>query len=108
MRYLIGEVARVVDRFAGWAAVLIANLLGCLILGVVAGLEAPGGTSETTGILLVGVGFCGALTTMSSLALDLTILHGERRLGAAALLLSGSWAGGLAMIQAGRWMGAGW
>ena len=43
---------------------LIANLLGACLLGVVAGWEARGLISHDV-LLLVGTGYCGALTTFS-------------------------------------------
>ena len=44
-------------------------------------------------------------TTMSALALDLAVLHAERRLSLAASLLCVSWLGGLALMRAGMWIG---
>lgn len=49
----------------GWTATLTANLSGSLLLGVLVAV----GPTRTIG-LAVGTGFCGALTTMSSLMLE--------------------------------------
>lgn len=43
---------------------LVANLLGALVLGTAAGLEERGVLPHAV-LLLVGTGFCGALTTFS-------------------------------------------
>jgi CrcB protein len=56
-----------------WQAVLIANTVGSLILGVV--FAADLGTNAQ---LILGVGLCGALTTFSSFADELHRL-GPRR-----------------------------
>ena len=45
----------------------LANLLGCLILGLVLG-RAP---HQPRLMLMVGIGFCGSLTTFSGWILDL-------------------------------------
>lgn len=48
-----------------WQALLVVNVVGSAALGAVVGSDA----SATT-ITVVGVGFCGALTTFSSFALE--------------------------------------
>ena len=50
------------DRWP-WGTVVV-NLVGSLVLGVVAGLAVRGGASAEV-VALVGTGFCGALTTFS-------------------------------------------
>ncbi len=106
-RYGIVEFVKNLTRFEGWVAVLLANLGGCLVLGVIAAGGSGSADTGSTWRLLAGVGFCGSLTTMSALALDLTLLHAERRrlLGAAVLL--GSWVGGLVAMRLGLWLGSG-
>lgn len=66
------------------------NVVGCLVLGVVAGSGAPAGV-----VALVGTGFCGALTTYSSFAWEALVLAegGSARLAGAYVL--GSTAAGL-------------
>lgn len=56
--------------------ILLVNLLGSLLAGVVAGL-APGGLTAS----LLAVGFLGAFTTASTLAADVLRLYdaGDRR-----------------------------
>lgn len=67
-RYLIDSQMRKLYSFP--VGILIVNTFGSFLLGVVAG--------EVTTISFAIVGFCGALTTWSSLALD---LDQERRAG---------------------------
>ncbi len=63
----VGAMLRhgIAQRRSGWRATMIANLTGSLILGTLVGF----GPSRPLG-LLVGTGFCGALTTMSTLMLE--------------------------------------
>ena len=49
---------------------LIANLLGCLLLGLLIGAAG----SRPRLLLLGGIGFCGSLTSFSSWMLQLTVL----------------------------------
>jgi len=77
------------------AGTLLVNVVGSFVLGLLAGAAVGGPTGA-----LVGVGFCGALTTMSTLAVEvwdcllddrprhalaLVALHLVLGLGAAAL-----------------------
>lgn len=46
---------------------LAANVLGCLVIGILTGLSARGETVSPEVRLAVATGFCGGFTTMSSL-----------------------------------------
>lgn len=74
-RYLLAQW-----RTSGFPyAILIANVIGSLGLGVLLG-----GVSDAT-FLLLGVGFCGAFTTFSTFALD-TLVLGREGLRTAAVI----------------------
>lgn len=82
------------DRFGGSErrfpiGTLAVNTLGCLIAGVVAGL-ASGGVADARIAVIALAGFCGSLTTFSTLAFDLERALREKRVAAAIanLLLS--------------------
>ena len=82
---------------------LIANLAGCLIIGVLAGLRECGPLQgRAAAWLLLATGVCGGLTTLSSLALELAEFGREREPLAAALYLAAS-AGGGVLLAAGAW-----
>ncbi|GAA1931585.1 fluoride efflux transporter FluC [Nocardioides marmoribigeumensis] len=78
-RYLLGHFLDVPGRLP-WGTVL-ANLAGSFVLGLVVGLD-PG----QHGRALVGLGFCGALTTYSAFAVQTHHL-GPRR-GALLVLVT--------------------
>lgn len=73
VRYLLTRVVAL--RHPSFLALgtLGVNVLGSLILGVVVGIGAP------LALLALGVGFCGALTTFSSFAVEVAELSGVRR-----------------------------
>jgi len=82
---------------------LLVNVVGSFVLGFLAG-PIP---RRTGLVLLVGIGFCGSLTTFSSWVLDVVkLLEAGRPLGAGGLVL-GSLAAGLAAAGLGllvwRW-----
>ncbi len=59
-------------------ATLLVNVPGSMLLGVVAGWAQSGGPDWA--LPLVGVGFCGAFTTFSSHAIEVTAAAREGRL----------------------------
>ena len=64
---------------------LLVNVVGSFVLGFLAG-PIP---SRTGLVLLVGIGFCGSLTTFSSWVLDVVkLLEAGRPLGAVGLVLA--------------------
>lgn len=73
----------------GWAATMVANVLGSALIGLFVGLLAAGVAPPWLRPFGV-VGLCGALTTFSSFSLDnaLFLLRGERGLFAANVGLS--------------------
>ena len=80
----------------------LANLLGCLVIGIVSVSEPP----RPRAMLLVGIGFCGSLTTFSGWILALERAMGRGSFSAVALLLLELVAGVLAVVL-GRGL-AGW
>lgn len=91
VRYLLATQASA--RFP-WS-ILAANLAGSFGLGLVLGSASP----EV--LLFVGVGFCGALTTFSTFALDTFVLAREGRLIASSANIAVSVAGSIAALTAG-------
>lgn len=86
---------------------LIANLLGCFIMGgLVEWLSrvawmGEGGLISDHNRLLFGVGFCGAFTTLSSLVLELSTMIQRDDIGLAFGYLTATLAGGFALFYAG-------
>ena len=86
---------------------LSANLLGCLLMGIVAQLVASSSWFNNTGIipdqyrLLFAVGFCGAFTTLSALVMELHTMLQRGDLLASFSYVLASIVGGYAFFYAG-------
>ena len=77
----------IADKNPSWQkwSTLAINMIGSCILGIVAGYN-PKRTSIPS--LLVGVGFCGSLTTMSTFAVDCIKLINDSKYIEMAILLT--------------------
>ena len=81
--------------------VLLINLVGCTVLGLLIGLEVPRSTR-----LLLGAGLCGGLTTFSTFSVEAAqMLRADDTTLAVAYILC-SVVGGLIAIVAGRTAGS--
>ena len=78
-------------------SVLIVNLAGCAILGVLVGRGV-----HHNARLLIGTGFCGGLTTFSTFTVEAAQLMRADHLGIAAAYLAASVVGGLACFDRAR------
>lgn len=105
----IGAVARhglslaIAARFEGarWPATLIANLAGCLLIGIAWRLmEHHAASPVVRGLLMTGL--LGAFTTYSTFGLDVLHLMEARRTGFAAFYVGLSVVGGLLLVRLGH------
>ena len=80
------------DTVFPWGTFTV-NVLGSLILGIIAGAATAGGASPQVQLAL-GTGFCGALTTYSTFSYEtLRLLEDDARLFAAANVVASIVAG---------------
>lgn len=86
---------------------LTANLLGCLVMGVLAQLVANSSWFNAAGIvpdqyrLLFAVGFCGSFTTLSSLVLEMNTMLQKNEILYSFSYLVGTLIGGFAFFYLG-------
>ena len=81
-----------------WAT-LLANVVGCLVVGLLAG--AAGSTRA-----LLGIGFAGGLTTFSTFTVETALLLDDVRPGMAVAYVTASVLSGVAAVVGGRrWAG---
>ena len=86
------------------AADFVANMLGCLVIGLVIA-QPPNNTKIA---LWLGIGFCGSLTTFSAWILQLYLAIQSGSVFKAMAVLVASLAGGLALVCLGYAMGRLW
>ncbi|MER7845347.1 fluoride efflux transporter CrcB [Kitasatospora sp. NPDC096077] len=87
------------DSVFPWGTFTV-NVFGCLVLGLLTGAVVAGAASSHVQ-LLVGTGFCGALTTYSTFSYE-TLRLAESGAGRYALAnVAGSLAAGLVAVYAG-------
>ncbi len=85
LRYLTGRIIPATLTPSPFPlAILAVNVLASLVLGLVTGWAMGRTTAEETR-LLIGVGFCGGLSTFSSFSNDTLLLLQNGRTGAALL-----------------------
>ncbi|MDA0773483.1 MAG: fluoride efflux transporter CrcB [Bacteroidetes bacterium] len=65
LRFGISKITAPMQNLFPWAT-FSANLLGCFLFGLVAGVLLQVDTLKSEGAFLLLVGFCGGLTTFSS------------------------------------------
>jgi len=79
---------------------LFVNAVGSLVLGLTAGLFSEQMIPHISSVV-IGVGFCGSLTTFSTLAVDLQRFVRERRLLFFVLYLAASTISGIGSVLLG-------
>ncbi|WP_354638053.1 fluoride efflux transporter CrcB [Kitasatospora camelliae] len=100
MRYLTDRAVQSRhDSVFPWGTFTV-NVVGCLVLGLVTGALTAGAAPSSVQLLL-GTGFCGALTTYSTFSYETLRLAESGARFLAVLNVAGSLVAGLAAVLAG-------
>ena len=83
---------------------LTVNVIGSLLLGIVAGIALKRSDLSEQTRLFVGVGFCGGFTTFSAFALENVNLLNGKHFGTAVLYISTSLVLSTLAVLAGIWI----
>jgi len=83
------------------ASTLVVNVLGCLLMGLVAGFFAFRGHLPQEARLFLTTGILGGFTTFSAFSLDAALLWERGEVGLAALYVGASVVFSLAAVAAG-------
>lgn len=100
LRYLVDQVIHHRTRGDFPYGTLTINITGSLLLGLTTGLALHHGLPLTP-TLIIGTGFAGGYTTLSTWAWETMALAGHREWLAASANIVGSFAAGLAAAAAG-------
>jgi CrcB protein len=99
-RHLVGRATLVLFGPGVPWGTLTVNLVGGLLMGLLAGTLARTGGSETWRLLL-GTGVLGGFTTFSAFSLDVVTIAERGQLGVAALYVLASVAGAIVALVGG-------
>jgi CrcB protein len=88
VRWAVVELIGPTDTFP--VAIFLVNVIGCALLGGFTALVRARPRHQALAGDLLGVGFCGGLTTMSTLAVELAAFGRDGRLALALLYLVAS------------------
>ena len=104
LRYLLGWLWPATNTGGLPLGTLTANVLGCLVIGFVGELlQRSFGMNEQLR-LLVCVGFCGGLTTLSTLVNETSGMAHANQLLLGAVYLGASVALGVVALHCGTWL----
>ena len=99
-RHLVGLCVRHLGVASLWGTLAV-NLLGCLLIGLLAGLFARHPNVSLAAQRFLTIGVCGGFTTFSTFSRDGLTLWQEGRLLAFVLYVAGSVVAGLVAVAAG-------
>lgn len=99
--FALGAARLLGGRFP-WGT-LLANLTGCLLIGLAFGLSERAGLLSPSARLFFMTGFLGALTTFSTYALESVVFLREGSYGAVINFLLNNLGGGV-LVLAGLWL----
>ena len=104
-RYQVGQVTlqRMGSGFP-WGT-LIVNLLGGLLMGILAAVLIADGSSDRPLWFFLGVGVLGGFTTFSAFSLDVFDMLQRNELAVAGFYLGASVAGSVLALMMGYWAG---
>lgn len=88
-RYLLNKLYLLLQIHSAWAT-FTANLLSCLLIGLILGIELMRQDMDQAWKLLLITGFCGGLSTYSTFSLETINLYKQASLGWAFLNLAGT------------------
>lgn len=86
LRYLIGKIS-VSETTVFPIKTFVINVVGCLLIGMIAVFSAKHTQLDEKWILFLKVGFCGGFTTFSTFALETTDLLKQEHMGLAFLYI---------------------
>lgn len=108
LRFLTSKLCQLLWASAFPLSTLIVNTVGSLLIGIFFGWVERGNILSTQMNIFLITGFCGGLTTFSSLSNDIYLLIERREWGEFLLYTSLTFVLGLVAVYLGRYIGKEW
>lgn len=102
LRYILSLLLKYTGGFP-WAT-FIANLIGCLLIGLLWGLFSRFANASQQLVLFLSVGFCGGFTTFSTFSKESMMLLQAGNYLMFALYIIGSVTIGIGLVAAGYYL----
>ena len=103
-RHLVGVVSLRAFGSGFPVGTMVVNVVGCLVMGIIAGLFATRIQGSESLRLLLATGFLGGFTTFSAFSLDFTVLWGRGETGLAIAYVAASVGLSIAALALGLWL----
>ena len=101
-RYVVTQWLQMLTSLPFPLGTFVVNVVGCLLIGFLSGLNYGGGFMTPTTKLLLTTGFCGGFTTFSTFVNEGSALGRDGHLTWLALYIIGSLAVGFLCLLAGN------
>jgi CrcB protein len=103
-RHLVGVVSLRAFGSGFPVGTMVVNVVGCLVMGIIAGLFATRIQGSESLRLLLATGFLGGFTTFSAFSLDFTVLWERGETGLAVAYVAASVGLSIAALALGLWL----
>ena len=102
-RYAISLVMKTLSKGFPWAT-LAANLIGCLLIGILWGCFSRSSNDGSPWALFMAVGFCGGFTTFATFSKEALMMLQAGNIWSFAGYVALSITAGIALVALGYWL----
>lgn len=104
LRYFVSKLIQQYAEGGFPLGTMAVNVIGCLIIGLLSGLNWPGGIMSPASKLFLTTGLCGGFTTFSTFMNESVALSNNANYTLMLLYMFGSLALGFTAVLVGYWL----